>query len=36
MKYTFELQSVSTHGGVGNVTISQLVSQVYSLNFYSG
>ncbi|MBK7977067.1 MAG: hypothetical protein IPK07_28655 [Deltaproteobacteria bacterium] len=36
VKYTFELQSVSTHGGVGNVTISQLVSQVYSLNFYSG
>jgi len=36
VKYTFELQSVSTHGGVGNVTISQLMSQVYNLNFYSG
>ncbi len=36
VKYSFELQSLATHGGVGSVTISQIASQVYNLNFYSG
>ncbi|MFN7951026.1 MAG: hypothetical protein U0610_04825 [bacterium] len=36
VKYSFELQSVATHAGVGSITLSQMVSQTYNLNFYSG
>ena len=36
VKYSFELQSLASHGGVGSITLSQVVSQTYNLNFYSG
>ncbi len=36
VKYSFEIQSLGSHAGVGSMAVSQVVSQTYGLNFYSG
>ncbi len=36
VKYSYDLQSIASHGGVGVVTISQILTQAYNLNFYGG